>query len=267
MKLNIERPLAFFDLETTGINVAKDRIVEIAILKILANGKEITYKKLVNPTIPISSESSNIHGITDEDVKDAPSFADLAMEITLFLKDCDLAGYNSDRFDIPMLMEEFLRAGIQFDLEDRRLIDVQTIFHLMEQRTLSAAYKYYCKKKLVDAHSAMADVQATFEILQSQLDHYPNLKNDIGFLSTFTRKNAKFADLNGRVAFNNKGEEVFNFGKFKGVKVVDAFKKEPGYYHWLMNGDFPQYTKQVVSKLWKAMDHPKKNNPEESKKS
>ena len=263
MKLNIDRPLAFFDLETTGINVAKDRIVEIAILKVLSNGKEVAYKKLVNPTIPISPESTSVHGIRDEDVKDEPTFADLAMEINLFLKDCDLAGYNSDRFDIPMLMEEFIRAGVDFDLEERRLIDVQTIFHLMEQRTLSAAYKFYCKKKLVDAHSAMADVQATFEILKSQLDMYPQIKNDIAFISNFTRKNAKFADLNGRIAFNNKGEEVFNFGKFKGIKVTEALTKEPGYYHWLMNGDFPQYTKMIVTKIWKSMDRPKKRSTEE----
>jgi DNA polymerase-3 subunit epsilon len=260
MKLIVQSPLAFFDLETTGINVAKDRIVEIAILKVLPNGKEVSYKKRINPTIPISAESTSIHGISDEDVKDAPTFADVAMEINLFLKDCDLAGYNSDRFDIPMLMEEFLRVKTRFDLEDRLLIDVQTIFHLMEQRTLSAAYKFYCKKKLVDAHSAMADVQATHEILQAQLDTYPNLKNDMVFLSKFTRKNAKFADLNGRIAFNSKGEEVFNFGKFKSVLVSEAFTKEPGYYHWMMNGDFPQYTKIVISKIWKKMDHPKKNN-------
>ena len=261
MKLNIENPLAVFDLETTGINVSKDRIVEIAILKILPNGKEVSYKKLVNPTIPISAESTSIHGISDDDVKDQPTFGDLAMEINLFLKDCDLAGYNSDRFDIPMLMEEFLRVKVRFDLDERKLIDVQTIFHLMEQRTLTAAYKFYCKKKLIDAHSSMADVQATYEILQAQLDTYPNLKNDMAFISKFTRKNAKFADLNGRVAFNSKGEEVFNFGKFKGILVSEAFTKEPGYYHWMMNGDFPQYTKIVITKIWKKMDRPKKDNP------
>jgi DNA polymerase-3 subunit epsilon len=262
MKLNIQRPLAFFDLETTGINVSNDRIVEIAILKVLPNGKEMSYKKRINPTIPIAPEATAVHGISNEDVKDEPTFADLAMEINLFLMDCDLAGYNSDRFDIPMLMEEFLRAKVRFDLEERRLIDVQTIFHLMEQRTLSAAYKFYCKKKLVDAHSAMADVSATYEILQSQLDMYPNLKNDVAYLSQFTRKNAKFADLNGRVAYNKKGEEVFNFGKFKNVTVREAFIKEPGYYHWMMNGDFPQYTKIVITKIWKSMDHPKKAKPE-----
>jgi DNA polymerase-3 subunit epsilon len=221
--------------------------------------KKFPIKKRVNPGIPISEESTAIHGISDDDVKDDPNFADLSLEIILFLKDCDLAGYNSDRFDVPMLMEEFLRVKVKFDLEGRKLIDVQTIFHLMEQRTLSAAYKFYCKKKLVDAHNAMADVQATYEILQSQLDHYGNLKNDMDFLSDFTRKNAKFADLNGRVAFNTKGEEIFNFGKFKGVKVSEAFTKEPGYFHWMMNGDFPQYTKIIISKIWKKMDHPKKN--------
>lgn len=263
MKLNIQRPLAFFDLETTGINVAKDRIVEIAILKIQADGKEVQYKKRVNPTIPIPSESSSVHGIYDEDIKDAPTFADLAMEILLFLKDCDMAGYNSDRFDIPLLMEEFIRAKVHFNLEDRKLIDVQTIFHLMEQRTLSAAYKFYCNKKLVDAHTAMADVRATYEILQSQLDTYSNIKNDIDFISAFTRKNAKFADLNGRIAFNNKGEEVFNFGKFKGIKVTEAFQKEPGYYHWILNGDFPQYTKIILRRIWNKMDHPKKTDKKE----
>lgn len=265
MKLNIQRPLAFFDLETTGLNIAKDRIVEIAILKVQADGKEVAYIKRINPTIPISSESTSIHGISNEDIKDEPTFADLAMEINLFLKDCDLAGYNSDRFDIPMLMEEFMRVKVNFSLEDRRLIDVQTIFHLMEQRTLSAAYKFYCKKKLVDAHTAMADVKATYEILQSQLDQYQNIKNDMEFISKFTRKNAKFADLNGRVAYNNKGEEIFNFGKFKGILVSEAFTKEPGYYHWMMNGDFPQYTKLVISKIWKKMDRPKKNTEKAEK--
>ncbi|HHE65387.1 MAG TPA: 3'-5' exonuclease, partial [Bacteroidetes bacterium] len=225
MKLNILSPIAFFDLETTGVNVAKDRIVEIAILKVLPDGKEVNYRKLVNPTIPIPEESSDIHHIVDDDVKDAPTFKDIAMEVLLFLKDCDLAGYNSDRFDVPLLMEEFLRADVSFDLDNRKLIDVQTIFHLMEQRTLTAAYRFYCKKKLEDAHSAMADVNATYEILKSQLDTYPNLKNDIGFLSDFTRKNARFADLNGRIAYNKKGEEIMNFGKFKGKTVIETFTK------------------------------------------
>lgn len=253
MKLNILSPIAFFDLETTGINVAKDRIVEIAILKVLPDGKEVNYRKLVNPTIPIPQETSEIHNIYDEDVKDAPTFKDIAMEVILFLKDCDLAGYNSDRFDIPLLMEEFLRVDVNFDLKDRKLIDVQTIFHLMEKRTLSAAYRFYCKKKLEDAHSAVADVKATYEILQSQLDTYPNLKNDIDFLSDFTRKNARFADLNGRIAYNKKGEEIINFGKFKGKTVVEAFTQEPGYYNWMMNGDFPQYTKLVISRIKNKM--------------
>jgi DNA polymerase-3 subunit epsilon len=253
LKLNILSPIAFFDLETTGINVANDRIVEIAILKIMPGGKELSYRKLVNPTIPIPEEVIEIHHITDDDVKDAPTFKEIALEITLFLKDCDLAGYNSDRFDIPLLMEEFMRAGLNFDLDNRKLIDVQTIFHLMEKRNLSAAYRFYCDKKLEDAHSAMADVKATYEVLKSQLDKYPKLKNDIGYLSDFTRKNARFADLNGRIAFNKKGEEVFNFGKYKGKTVVEIFTKEPGYYNWMMKGDFPQYTKMVISKIKKKI--------------
>jgi len=260
LKLNVESPIAFFDLETTGVNVAKDRIVEIAILKIHPNGKETAYRKIVNPTIPIPKLVSDIHGIFDEDVKDAPTFADIALEINLFLKDCDLAGYNSDRFDVPLLMEEFLRVGVPFDIEGRKLIDVQTIFHLMEQRTLSAAYRFYCDKKLVDAHTAMADVKATYEILQSQIDRYPNLKNDINFLSSFTRKNAKFADLNGRIGYNSKGEETINFGKFKGVPVEEAFSKEPSYYHWMMKGDFPQYTKMVITRIKKRMEKNKRDS-------
>ena len=260
MKLNTLSPIAFFDLETTGVNVAKDRIVEIAIIKVLPDGKEVSYRKLINPTIPIPKESSDIHNIVDDDVKDEPTFKDIAMEVLLFLKDCDLAGYNSDRFDIPLLMEEFIRADVNFDLSNRKLIDVQTIFHLMEKRTLSAAYRFYCKKKLEDAHSAMADVKATYEILKSQLDTYPNLKNDIGFLSDFTRKNARFADLNGRIAYNNKGEEIINFGKFKGKTVVEAFTQEPGYYNWMMNGDFPQYTKMVISRIRKKMPKQSKDS-------
>jgi DNA polymerase-3 subunit epsilon len=253
LKLNILSPIAFFDLETTGINVAKDRIVEIAILKVLPDGKEVNYRKLVNPTIPIPAEVTEIHHITDDDVKDAPTFKDIALEIILFLKDCDLAGYNSDRFDIPLLMEEFMRADVNFDLDNRKLIDVQTIFHLMEKRNLTAAYRFYCDKKLEDAHSAMADVKATYEVLKSQLDKYPNLKNDIAYLSDFTRKNARFADLNGRIAYNKKGEEIFNFGKFKGKTVVEVFSNEPGYYNWMMKGDFPQYTKMVISKIKKKI--------------
>lgn len=253
MKLNILSPIAFFDLETTGINVAKDRIVEIAILKVMPDGKEVHYRKLVNPTIPIPEEVTEIHHISDEDVKDAPTFKEIAFEIVLFLKDCDLAGYNSDRFDIPLLMEEFMRTDVNFDLSNRKLIDVQTIFHLMEKRNLSAAYRFYCNKKLEDAHAAMADVKATYEVLKSQLDKYPNLKNDITFLSDFTRRNARFADLNGRIAYNKQGKEVFNFGKFKGKTVVEVFLSEPGYYNWMMKGDFPQYTKMVISRIKKSI--------------
>lgn len=261
MQLNLTRPLAFFDLETTGTNVASDRIVEIAILKIHPNGLKEEFYKLVNPEIPIPPASSAVHGITDEKVKYEPTFKELAPVIANFLKGCDLAGYNSNKFDVPILVEEFLRAGIDFDLSNRRLVDVQNIFHQMEQRTLKAAYKFYCGKELINAHSALADINATYEVFLSQLQRYEGVeiedkngnkyvpvKNDIKALHEFTNLN-KNVDLAGRIVYNEQGVEVFNFGKHAGKPVEEVFKTEPSYYDWMMKGDFPLYTKKVITAI------------------
>ena len=248
MKLKLNRPLAFIDLETTGVNVGSDRIVEISILKIFPDGSKETKTKRINPTIPIPKEASAIHGIYDKDVQDAPTFNSIAKSLAQFLEVSDLAGYNSNKFDIPLLAEEFLRAEIDFDLKGRKLVDVQNIFHQMEQRTLVAAYKFYCQKELENAHSAEADIIATYEILEAQLDKYDSLKNDINFLHDFSyRTNA--ADLAGRIVFNSKGVEVFNFGKHKDKPVEEIFKIEPSYYNWMMQGDFPLYTKKVITSI------------------
>ncbi len=247
-KLNLTKPLAFFDLETTGINVASDRIVEIAVLKILPGGDKEMKSKLVNPGIPIPKQASDVHGITDEMVKDKPTFKEIAAELYQFIEGCDLAGYNSNKFDIPLLAEEFLRAGIDFDISKRRLIDVQTIFHKMEKRTLEAAYRFYCNKTLENAHSATADTEATYEILEAQINRYDELKNDVDFLSQFSRHH-KFADLMGRIVFNENNQEIFNFGKHKGKTVEEVLEKEPQYYHWMMNNDFPLYTKKVLTQI------------------
>ena len=253
--LNLKCPLAFIDLETTGVNVASDRIVEIAILKVLplGNGEgsaHPTEMKIhrINPGVPIPLEASKIHGIYDKDVKDCPSFSQLSQEIFLFLDGCDLAGYNSNRFDIPMLAEEFLRAGKDFDIKNRKLVDVQSIFHKMEQRTLIAAYKFYCGKELTNAHNAEADITATYEVFLSQLNKYKELKNDIAFLHDFTSMSDN-VDLAGRIVRNEQGDEVFNFGKHKGKKVTDVFRSEPSYFDWMMNGDFPLYTKKVITAI------------------
>jgi DNA polymerase-3 subunit epsilon len=246
--LKLTKPIAFFDLETTGVDVAKDRIVEIAVLKVYPGGDKEMKTKIVNPEIPIPKEISAIHGITNEMVKDKPTFKEIAAELYQFIEGCDLAGYNSNKFDIPLLAEEFLRAEIDFDISKRRLIDVQTIFHKMEKRTLSAAYKFYCNKDLENAHSAGADTEATFEILNAQIERYDELKNDVDFLSEFSRHH-KFADLMGRIVFNKDGVEVFNFGKHKGKPVEEVLEKEPAYYHWMMNGDFPLYTKKVLTQI------------------
>lgn len=252
MNLKLNKPLAFFDLETTGLNVANDRIVEISIVKIMPNGDKEIKTKLLNPTIPISKESSSIHGYTDEDVKDKATFKEVAKEIADFIEDCDLAGYNSNKFDIPLLAEEFLRVNIEFDISKRKLIDVQNIFHKMEKRTLEAAYQFYCGKELTNAHSAEADTTATFEILDAQIAKYDNLKADTNFLSDFSQMN-KNADLMGRFVYNKNEEVVFNFGKHKGKTVIEVLKKEPGYYHWMMNGDFPLYTKKVLKNIKEKM--------------
>ncbi|HEU4717872.1 MAG TPA: 3'-5' exonuclease [Bacteroidia bacterium] len=251
-KLKLNRPVAFIDLETTGVNVASDRIVEIAILKIFPNGNREMKSMRINPTIPIPKESSDIHHIYDDDVKDEPTFAQAAKQLYAFLEGCDLGGYNSNKFDIPLLAEEFLRAEVEFDVSTRKLIDVQNIFHRMEQRTLAAAYQFYCKKTIENAHSAEADIVATYEVLEAQLDRYEELKGDVDFLSDFSSRTNN-VDLMGRIIYNEKGIPVFNFGKHNGKPVVDVFEKEPSYYNWMMSGDFPLYTKKVITKLRLSM--------------
>ncbi len=248
MNLNLKRPLVFLDIEATGLNIGSDRIVEIALLKISANGKKDSKVFKINPTIPIPEEVSKIHGIYDKDVVSCPTFCELSKELNSFIGGCDLAGYNSNKFDIPMLIEEFTRCDIHFDLSSRKLIDVQNIFHKMEQRTLAAAYMFYCNKSLVNAHTAEADTNATFEVLISQLEKYETLKNDVDFLSQFSSIN-KNVDLAGRIVFNEKGDEVFNFGKYKGRLVNEIFTAEPSYYDWMMKGDFATNTKTVITQL------------------
>lgn len=248
MRLNLKNPLVFFDLETTGIDITKDRIVEISYVKVFPNGKEESKTMRINPERPIPPESTAIHGITDDDVKDCPTFKAVAKTLAAQIEGCDLAGYNSNRFDIPLLAEEFLRADVNIDLNRRKFVDVQTIFHKMEQRTLSAAYKFYCDKTLENAHTAAADTMATYEVLQAQLDRYPELQNDIAFLSDFSSYNNN-VDFAGRMIYNDKKEEVFNFGKFKGRLVEDVLKNEPGYYAWMMNSDFPLNTKQKLTEI------------------
>ncbi len=247
-QLKLTRPLVFLDLETTGVNVGADRIVEISLLKIHPNGNRESKTLKVNPTIPIPPETTAIHHIADEDVKDCPTFKDIARDIHTFIGGCDLAGYNSNKFDVPLLIEEFTRVDINFDLSQRKLIDVQNIFHKMEQRTLSAAYKFYCDKSLENAHSAEADTLATYEVLVAQLEKYESLKNDVDSLSQFSSI-TKNVDLAGRIVFNEKGEETFNFGKYKGKLVSDIFKTEPSYYDWMMKGDFATNTKNVITQI------------------
>ena len=248
MKLNLANPIVFFDLETTGINIAKDRIVEISVLKVYPNGKEEQKTIRVNPGMHIPEEASAIHGIYDEDVKDAPMFKHIARELAHYIEGCDLGGYNSNRFDIPLLAEEFLRAEADFDMSKRKFVDVQTIFHKMEQRTLSAAYHFYCDKCLEDAHTAAADTMATYEVLMSQLDRYPDLQNDVTFLSDYSSFN-KNVDFAGRMVYDDKGVEVFNFGKYKGMSVADVLKRDPGYYSWILNSDFTLNTKAMLTKI------------------
>jgi DNA polymerase-3 subunit epsilon len=248
MQLNLKNPLVFFDLETTGINIVKDRIVEISFVKVHPNGKEESKTRRINPGMPIPPESTAIHGISDEDVKDCPTFKEIAKSLANQIEGCDLAGFNSNRFDIPVLAEEFQRAGVDIDLNRRKFVDVQTIFHKMEQRSLSAAYKFYCDKELENAHTAEADTRATYEVLKAQLDRYPDLKNDVVFLSEFSSfgNNVDFA---GRMVYNDKGEEVINFGKYKGQLVAEVLQKDPGYYSWIMNGDFPLNTKKMLTEI------------------
>lgn len=248
MELNLKNPIVFFDLETTGINVATDRIVELCYLKIYPNGKEVSKTMRINPGMPIPPESTAIHGITDADVANCPSFKEVARSLANEIEGCDLGGFNSNRFDIPLLAEEFLRAGVDIDMSKRKMIDVQVIFHKMEQRTLSAAYKFYCNGDLEDAHTAEADTRATYEVLKAQLDRYPELKNDMAALSEIS-SHTKNVDFAGRIIYNDKGVEVFNFGKYKGRAVAEVFKTDIGYYGWMMQGDFTLNTKNVVTKI------------------
>ncbi|MFM9824584.1 exonuclease domain-containing protein [Flavobacterium sp.] len=248
MELILKKPICFFDLETTGIDVAKDRIVEIAIFKLFPNGNRESKTWLVNPTIPIPPQSTAIHGISNEKVANEPTFAALASQVYAMIKDSDLAGYNSDRFDIPLLAEELLRAGVDFDMKNRVSVDVQTIFHKKEERTLSAALKFYCGQNLENAHSAEADTMATFEIMKAQLDRYPELENDVKWLSEFTTRK-KIADFAGMIAFDKDNNEIFTFGKHKGLKVEAILESEPGYFSWIQNADFPLYTKKVLTAI------------------
>lgn len=248
MQLQLQRPLCFFDLETTGVNIAKDRIVEISILKAFVDGSEKRETWLVNPVMPIPAEATAIHGITNEKVATAPTFKEIATEVYGWLKGCDLAGYNSDRFDIPLLAEEMLRAEIDVDFKKHKTIDVQTIFHKMEQRTLTAAYKFYCSKSLDDAHSASADTLATFEVLKAQIERYSDLENDVDKLSEFTTRHTS-VDFAGFIRRNKEDEPIFGFGKHKGKTVVEVLQKEPGYFGWILEADFPLYTKKVLTAI------------------
>ena len=261
MNLSIGKPIAFFDLETTGINIGKDRIVEIAVLKIQTDGSKETLLQRINPEMHIPKETSEIHGIYDEDVKLKPTFKEFASELAQFIGNADLAGYNSNRFDVPLLVEEFLRADFDFDMKNRKLVDVQNIFMKMEQRTLGAAYQFYLDKKLENAHSALADVNATYEIMLAQLDRYKDtefvdkkgevtvpVRNNVDALAQFSSFNNN-ADLAGQIVFNEEGVEIFNFGKYKGRLVADVFAKEPQYYDWMMRADFPLYTKKILTTI------------------
>jgi DNA polymerase III subunit epsilon len=266
MQLNLERPLVFFDLETTGINVGRDKIVEISLLKVLPTGEELVKTMLINPGIPIPKECSELHGIYDIDVKDKPRFIEVADEIQEFMAECDIAGYNSNKFDLPLLVEEFLRCGKRFDLRNRQFIDVQNIYHKMEPRTLSAAYKLYCNKELTDAHQAENDTRATYEVLKAQIAKYNEteyedkrtgrkdfpIQNNVKKLSNFSSDNRN-VDLVGHIIFNDKDEETFNFGKHKGKTVENVFRIEPSYFDWMMKADFPLYTKEVISMIRERM--------------
>lgn len=248
MNLNLKRPIVFFDLETTGVDTSKDRIVEISMIKVMPDGSKDVKTRRINPEMPIPAEATAVHGITDEDVKNEPTFRQLAKSLAQFIQGCDFGGFNSNRFDLPVLVEEFLRAGVDVDLKRRKFVDVQNIFHKKEQRTLVAAYKFYCDKDLTDAHSAAADTMATYEVLCAQLDRYDDLENDIDFLAEYSERE-KVVDYAGRIIYNDKGEEVFGFGKYRGQKVEEVFRREPSYYAWMMEGDFPLYTKKVITEI------------------
>jgi DNA polymerase-3 subunit epsilon len=248
MQLNLRRSLAFVDLETTGINITTDRIVEISVLKISPEGKEEWMTSRINPEIAIPPKSTAIHGISDADVADSPRFRDIAKNLASFLEGCDLSGYNALKFDIPVMAEEFLRVNVDFNFKKRRYVDVQVIFHKKEQRTLAAAYQFYCKRDLQNAHSSMADTMATYEVLKAQLDRYKDLENDVEKLADFSAYNNS-ADFIGRIIFDENGDEIFNFGKYKGKLVVQVFRDDPSYYSWMMKGDFSLYTKKVLTEI------------------
>jgi DNA polymerase-3 subunit epsilon len=247
--LTLTKPIAFIDLETTGVSLSADRIVEIAIIKIMPDQSRVTKRKIINPQMPIPQGAIDVHGITNEMVKDAPTFKEVANEVKVFIDGCDLGGYNSNRFDIPILMEEFLRAGMSVDLSTRKMVDVQHIFYSMEPRTLTAAYKFYCEKELVDAHSAEADIAATIDVFLAQLNKYTQLGNTVESVLGVIGED-KIVDYARRFSFNDKGVEVFNFGKHKGMSVLDVIKKEPSYYDWIMKGDFPLHTKQKLTEIY-----------------
>ncbi|MGC6434025.1 MAG: exonuclease domain-containing protein [Crocinitomicaceae bacterium] len=249
MLLNLIKPIAIFDLETTGLNITKDRIVEIAIIKINPDGNEETFHSYVNPEIKIPKESAEIHGITDEKVQDSPTFKELASKVVEFIGEADLVGFNSNKFDIPVLSEELLRVGNDFDISSKSFIDVQNIFHKMEQRTLTAAYKFYCDEDMENAHSALYDTKVTWEVLKAQLNKYENLDKDVKKLADFSRAgNLDIYDFAGRLAINDKEEVIYNFGKNKGKTIEQVDQEEPGYYGWMMQADFPLYTKKCLKK-------------------
>ncbi len=265
MKLNLKKPIVFFDLETTGIQIASDRIVEISILKIFPNGNKESKTWRVNPEMEIPKEASDIHGITNEDVVTEPTFTELAPKVSTMIYGCDLAGFNSNRFDIPLLAEEMLRAKVNFDMQDRKAIDVQVIFHKKEQRTLSAGYEFYCGKNLENAHSAEADTMATFEILEAQLDKYDDVENDVDFLSDYS-SHQKRSDFAGFILFNEDEKEIFSFGKYKGKTVEEVLRANPGYYNWIQNADFPLFTKRVLTQIKENMNPKKESTIEDLKK-
>lgn len=249
MNISLITPLAILDLEATGLSITSDRIVEIAIIKVLPSGDQEEFVRRVNPQIPIPAEVTAIHGITNEDIKDAPTFKEIVPELEAFLGDADFAGYNSNKFDLPLLAEELLRAGSTIDLSIRKHVDVQNIFHKMEQRTLIAAYKFYCDKNLTDAHAAMADAKATWEVLDAQIARYDELENNMDFLANFSRYgDMDRLDFAGRLAYNKEGEAIYNFGKHKGKTIKAVADQEPGYYGWMIDADFPLYTKQCLKK-------------------
>lgn len=252
MQLNLKNPIIVFDIESTGLSVSHDRIVEISAVKVYPDGHKEIKTRRINPTIPISEEAFRVHGISDDDVKDCPTFKQIAKSLADWMKGCDFAGYNSLKFDLPILAEEFLRAEIDFDFRKRKMIDVQNIFHKMEQRTLVAAYRFYCDKDLEKAHSAEADTLATLEVLEAQLDRYEDLKNDVSFLSEFSSR-TKMLDYAGRIALDQEDRPIFNFGKHKGKLVTEVLKKEPSYYNWIEEGDFTLDTKKVLTDIYLSM--------------